>query len=268
MNEYYEYGRDFERELECEMEKWNCGYRTPEVLHNIKNLLKVITLCQEKEAGEAMRDYLEDDYGYDSRTGDFRERMKYNPYSVYNMADPKMPMRSGNKDTSGYRRDTSYRQGDNRQGYDRDSNRNDYRRDYDGSDRDMRSRERDMYGIWNYGDESKMKEKMSGKEKLTDEEYKEWVNGLLNSDGSSGETLNMEETTSLAKKVGVDFSKFSKTAWWATCNIVLSDYAEVFAKYGMNKPEIIASFSKAWLEDADGLDGEEKLAVYKKYIAK
>lgn len=265
MNEYYDYGRDFERELECEMEKWNCGYRTPEVLHNIKNLLKVITLCQEKEAGEAMRDYLEDDYGYDSRTGDFRERMKYNPYSVYNMADPKMPMRSGDKDASGYRRDTSYRQGDNRRGYDRDSNRSDYRRDYDGSDRDMRSRERDMYGIWNHGDESKMKEKMKPKN-LDDKEYDKWMEEMEGADGTKGPMWNEEETTSLAKKVGVDFNKFSKKAYQTAVNMMYSDYCEVLEKYGINKPEVYAALAKAFLDDEDSIKGGEKLSAYYEYI--
>lgn len=258
MNEYYDYGRDFERELECEMEKWNCGYHTPEVLHNIKDLMKVITLLQEKEAGEAMREYLEDEHGYDSHTGDFRERMKYNPYGVYNMADPKRPMRSGDKGSYPYR---TGKEGNYPREYERGRRSGDMR-DYDDYNRDGRYPP-EMYGIWNHGDESKMREK---KDKLTDKEYKEWAEHLENEDGTTGPIWTEDETTSLGKKVGVDFNKISKVAYWLTCNMMYSDFCEIFEKLSMNKPEVYAQLAWKWLDDSDTIDGEKKLAAYHEYI--
>lgn len=260
MNEYYDYGRDFERELECEMEKWNCGYHTPEVLHNIKDLMKVITLLQEKEAGEAMREYLEDEHGYDSHTGDFRERMKYNPYGVYNMADPKRPMRSGDKGRSTYRSD---RDGNYTREYEK-GRRDDDRRGYDDYNRDGRYPP-EMYGIWNHGDESKIKDKMKPKV-LDDKEYDKWMESMEGADGSSGPMWTEDETTALAKKIGVNFDKFSKKEFQVATNAMYSDYCEVLEKYGINKPEVYASLAKAFLEDEDSIKGGEKLSAYYEYI--
>lgn len=258
MNEYYEYSKDFEKELDCEMEKWSCGEKTPEVLHNIKDLLKVITLLQEKEAGEAMREYLEDEYGYDSHTGDFRERMKYNPYSVYNMADPKRTMKSTDKRTPGYRRD-DYRMMEGNYPTEMENPRRvDDKRLYESYP--------EMRGIYNHADSSKIKDK------LTEQDIKKWMDSLESDTGEKGPMWTREEVEAVAKKDGVKFDKFSLDDLYAAMNMLYSDFSSVGEQFGVDKPGFYLALAKNFLVDADFPGGEDeggkKLALYYHDIVK
>ncbi len=101
--------------------------------------------------------------------------------------------------------------------------------------------------------------------KLTKEQYKEWMNNIMNSDGSSGPHWTVEQTKVVQQKKGV--SDVDEYAWWAAMNAVYSDTCEFFAKKNMNNIDTYADFAKLfWFEDEDAVGGgehnAEKLAAY------
>lgn len=101
--------------------------------------------------------------------------------------------------------------------------------------------------------------------KLTKEQYKEWMNNIMNADGSSGPHWTVEQTKVVQQKKGV--SDVDEYAWWAAMNAVYSDTCEFFAKKNMNNIDTYADFAKLfWFEDDDAVGGgdhnAEKLAAY------
>lgn len=248
MNDYYSWNKILCRELCCEMEKFDCE-PTPEHLHNVKELAKTILRMQELEAADAMRDYFEDEHGYDSRTGDFDKRVWDKPYGAYNAAGGRRrdsrgrymaAMNPGIHTTTGmdkkYMPDRDYpmmADGD----YRMDDDRMTYMRSiYNRADKDMKP--------------------------LTDEEYKKWVHSMENSDGSTGGIWTEQETSAVAKKLGIDFKEFTPIEFWVAMNMQFSDMEEIMEKNGMDKPEVFAEMAKAWLLDDDTLKGGKKLSAY------
>lgn len=257
MKDFYEWNKTLEKELETEMEKFQkCP--TEKSLHNVKSIVETMAGMQELEAADAMRDYFEDEHGYDSRTGDFRQRLESNPYyGVYNYG-------GGGKrgiyppNTRDYRRDINR---DYDRGYDRDG--------YEYGDRDMR-RDRDyskdyryMSGYYNHGDIESMKVK-----KLEDKDYEKWYEEMENSDGSTGGMWTEEETTAVAKKAGIEFKKFTPKEFQIAMDMIYSDYCEVAEKFNVDKPEFYACMAKHFLDDTDSYSPSDKLARYYKFVVK
>lgn len=96
------------------------------------------------------------------------------------------------------------------------------------------------------------------------DEYKakEWVRGMRNGDGSTGEHFRAEQIEPLRT---AHCPQCDKVEFWAAMNMMYSDYCEVAKKMNVDKPEFYAHMAKAFLMDEDA--GEEKLAKYMKYIA-
>lgn len=287
---YYDMNKCLCKELECEFAKFEAD-KSSETFYNVKSIVETMVGLTELEAAGAMREYLEDEHGYDSRSGDFRKHSWGMPYNVYNVAKryPMMdggmypnPTYTGLPYGGGY-----YGMGDeymNRGGRDGDRggrgrSYNDGRGDYQNGGRDgdymndgrggyNRGRSRDSRGRYNeegYGiyNMAHMKEKVK---KMTDHDYDKWLEEMQGADGSMGPMWTEEETSSIAKKIGVEFKEFTPKEFQVAMDMVYSDYCEVFDKYGMNKPEVYAEIAKAWLEDEDTIKGGEKLSAYHEYI--
>jgi len=165
----------------------------------------------------------------------------------------------------------------------RNEYRNEYRNAYNNGYRNeyqnrMRSYQNDNYS--NYGNYRNMAGRSgmsqqprmgfgkSNEEMLSDKELKMWVQEMETTDNNGsvvkrGEKFSEQQTGEMAKRLGVKFDKFSEKAFWATVNMMFSDY---YAVLGEN-PDIYARLAKAWLCDKDvAMMGDEKLHAYHCYI--
>ncbi len=95
-----------------------------------------------------------------------------------------------------------------------------------------------------------------------EQKAKKWVQGMKNGDGSTGEHFKSEQAEQLRT---THCPQCNKTEFWATMNMMYSDYCEAAKKMNVDKPEFYACMAKAFLMDEDA--GENKLAKYMKYIA-
>lgn len=98
--------------------------------------------------------------------------------------------------------------------------------------------------------------------KFDEHKAKEWVKGMKNGDGSTGEHWKAEQVEPLR---AAHCPQCDKLEFWAAINMMYSDYCEVAKKMNVDKPEFYACMAKAFLLDEDA--GEDKLAKYMKYIA-
>lgn len=107
-------------------------------------------------------------------------------------------------------------------------------------------------------------ERCEKRERFTKEDAKNWVRHMENEDGSTGEQWTMDATREFKKEMGVDVPD---CVWYATMNMMRSDYYKVARKHGVDKPEFYADMAKAFLLDEDAPEAEEKLAAYYHCIA-
>lgn len=267
---YYEMNKCLCKELCCEFEKFEES-NSAEIFHNIKEIVETMVGLTELEAAGAMREYFEDEHGYDSHSGEFRGRGWDSPHRVYNAARIPTYTYTGIP----YGADWNDRMYMNREDHDRRDDRDgDYMNAGRDHSRDSRGRYNDgrrgmdgkdyPYGIYNMAHMDGMKHK----EKLTNEEYKEWVDNMVGADGSKGAMWDKAETTAVAKKIGIDFNAYDETAFWVAMNMVYSDTCEVMEKHGIDKPEVFAELADSWLSDEDTVKGAEKLALYYEFIVK
>ena len=254
---YYDMSKCLCKELCCEFEKFENDPKA-EYIHGIHKLIESMVGLTELEAAGAMREYLEDEHGYDSHSGHFRNM--YPNYPVFNAANKPYP--------------TPY-YGDEYWMDDRHMNRvdgMDGRRDMDiynrGRSRDSRGRfndgRMDGHGIYNMAN-------MENVKKLTDPEKQEWIDSMQNSDGTRGETFSKDQAISIAKKVGAKFDNYTEMDFALILNSVYSDYCEAISKVDSKlaeNPLIFGQMALAWLEDADSYSPEEHISRYWKYIVK
>lgn len=207
--------------------------------------------------------------GYDrgvmngDRYGEYSSDKSMHPYHEYGygMMDGYMNAYDGRSERMYDSRTGEYRTDGNRDG-DRYMNAS---RGRDGrSIRDSR-RERDSRGRFMNLAEHHMEEKQKMK-KLTENEKREWLENLENADGTTGPMWDKEQTTAVAKKIGIKFDEFSESDFNVAMNVMYSDYCEAIEKAGINKPEVYARLAKAFLTDEDGPDGAKKLSLYFKNI--
>lgn len=101
--------------------------------------------------------------------------------------------------------------------------------------------------------------------KLTEEQYKEWMRGLENADGSTGAHWTIEQTHQVQMQKGL--AKYDKHAFWAAMNASYSDLCTLFRKHDMDTADAYAEYAvDFWFEDEDAVGGgngdAEKLAAY------
>lgn len=92
---------------------------------------------------------------------------------------------------------------------------------------------------------------------LSKDDATEWVNAMMNEDGTKGPHWSLEETRSFKRS-----SDVSDYVWDTAMNMMYSDYYKVAEKYGVNRPDFYADLAEAFLNDKDAGDGETKLARY------
>lgn len=258
MHKLYEWNEMLCKGLKEEMECFEKD-PNPEKLHEIKEIVETIVGLTELEAAGAMREYFEDEHGYDSRTGQFPDRDWTAPHRIWNAA----PMRTM---PPYYMGDRDY---DMMPDMDYDGV---YNRAYPpmvkrgvndrGRSRDSRGRYNEGYGIYNMAHDMP--------KKLTDEEKQNWLDMLQNEDGTVGETFSKDEARAIAKKVGAKFDNYTEEDFALVLNLVYSDYCNAIEKAGIDTDNLMlyGHMALSWLEDSDSYKPEEHIARYWKYIVK
>ena len=108
-------------------------------------------------------------------------------------------------------------------------------------------------------------EKLECGETFTKEDALYWVEHMENSDGTTGAQWTMDETSAMAKSMGV---YLPACIWFAAVNMMRSDYCMVVRKHGVDKPEFYADMAQAFLLDKDAGEPEEKISAYYHCVAK
>lgn len=127
----------------------------------------------------------------------------------------------------------------------------DYRMDNRYSSRDFRG---DM--IHDYHGEPRMK--------LTKTDINAWKHHMQNTDGTIGEHYNMQQVIKAAETLGIRFRDFDEREYCLAVNMFYSDYGHLFNKWFSNKDDALmacAEMALAYLDDPDGVDASEKLAI-------
>lgn len=105
---------------------------------------------------------------------------------------------------------------------------------------------------------NKLYERMNGPH--FNEEYARYaVEGMENEDGTKGPHWTVEETTSVANKLGINLKteKHNKWDWYVAMNMIYSDfYKAVVAMTGSANTKYFAELAKAWLCDKDVSEGK------------
>lgn len=263
---YYEMNKCLCKQLCEEFEKFE-NDPNEKYIHGIHKLIESMVGLTELEAAGAMREYLEDEHGYDSYSGEFRDRDWSKPHRVWNAARP-YPMTT----PPYYGGDYDMMMNDGR--YMNRGDGMDSRMDMDGTynrgrSRDSRGRYNDGRGMDGYGIYNMAhKDGMKHKDKLTDSEIKEWMEDLQSNTGERGPMWTKEEIEAVAKKEGITFDKFSLEDLYIAANSLYSDYCETGEAFGVDRPAFYISLAKNFLVDPDSIGGggEKKLSAYYEYI--
>lgn len=145
--------------------------------------------------------------------------------------------------------------------------RNDDRRDYAGDyRRDYDDDERRRNRMGRFTDRAYREDMGShgGEEMyLMKEDAERWVHRLKNEDGTHGAHFEKGKVREAMRNMGMDMSEEEV---YATVNMLYSDYCAVLHPYISHEPEKELNFylkmAKAFLEDKDGPEPSEKLALY------
>lgn len=85
----------------------------------------------------------------------------------------------------------------------------------------------------------------------------EWMSSIKNADGTRGPHWKMEQTEQLMERRKLDCDPVE---FWVAMNMMYSDYSKVARAHGVNNVEFYADMAKAFLDDADAVEG--KLLAY------
>ena len=89
-----------------------------------------------------------------------------------------------------------------------------------------------------------------------------WVDGMKNDDGTHGAHWTIEQTTSVAASLDIPLDTISEYCWWATMNMMYSDYVNVAIDYKVDVPDFYANLAEAFLFDKDAGSPKQKLGAY------
>lgn len=92
---------------------------------------------------------------------------------------------------------------------------------------------------------------------LTLEDAKRWTSKMQNADGTTGSHWTLEQTQDVAKQRCITCDK---NDFWATMNMMYSDYGKVAKMYSVDNTNFYADMAAAFLQDKDAVDG--KLVEY------
>lgn len=96
---------------------------------------------------------------------------------------------------------------------------------------------------------------------MTRETAETWTRSMKNADGSTGEHWTYDQTEQVMQRheIGCNPVEF-----YATMNLLWSDYGKVAEKFGVNTVDFWAALSKAFLADADA--APHKVEMYRRYV--
>lgn len=125
-------------------------------------------------------------------------------------------------------------------------------RDYRGGDYDYADRDYD----YDYNMHQEMK--------LTKEDMHHWKQKMRNEDGTKGEHYDMQQIMHAVEKLGIKMQGFDEKELCLVVNMLYSDYCKVVKKYVPIEKELMfyVDMARAFLDDADGPEPSEKLALY------
>lgn len=105
--------------------------------------------------------------------------------------------------------------------------------------------------------------------KLEPHDIKKWEKNLVNADGTKGKHFDLHQVEESARKLGIRFDKYSVEEFCMAMNMLYSDFCEVCRANVSPEKEALyyAKMAQAWLEDDDGPEPSEKLALYYHCIA-
>lgn len=89
------------------------------------------------------------------------------------------------------------------------------------------------------------------------ETARKWVDRMRNADGSTGEHWTLEQTSKVLRDKDLNCPSME---FYATINMMWSDYAKVAEKFGVNNLDFWSEMALAFLKDEDA--APDKLARY------
>lgn len=100
--------------------------------------------------------------------------------------------------------------------------------------------------------------------RLSKTDIHHWKQMMENEDGTRGPHYDMQQIISESEKLGVRFDEFDEKEFCIAVNMMYSDYCKVAKKYVAPDKELafFADLAKAFLDDEDGPEASEKLALY------
>lgn len=98
--------------------------------------------------------------------------------------------------------------------------------------------------------------------RLTKADAESWVRRMKNADGSAGEHWDYGQTEQVRQQKGY---KCDPVAFYATMNMMYSDYSQIARETGCNTVDFYAGMAHAFLDDADA--PADKIERYMEYIA-
>lgn len=134
------------------------------------------------------------------------------------------------------------------------------RSDYDDREDRRDYEDYDDYDDYDYDDYDEHREKL----KLTKHDIHKWKKMMENYDGTKGEHYSADQISQIAQKLDIQFDEYSEKEFCLAVNMMYSDYGHVIKRYVQPERELVAcaEMAKAFLEDPDGPDPSEKLALY------
>ena len=102
------------------------------------------------------------------------------------------------------------------------------------------------------------------KMRIRKSDMKTWKHNMENADGTKGEHFDMQQVMHAAEKLNIKFDEYDEKEFCLAVNMMYSDYCKVIKKLASEDKELMvyAELAKAFLEDEDGPEPSEKLALY------
>jgi hypothetical protein len=134
--------------------------------------------------------------------------------------------------------------------------RRDSRSDMRDYNYDTREDARDYRDMRDYRDGSKMR--------LSKTDIHHWKQMMENEDGTRGPHYDMQQIMQAVEKLDIRFDEYSEREFCMAVNTMYSDYCKVAKRFVAPDKEMMffAELAKAFLDDADGPEPSEKLALY------
>lgn len=109
-------------------------------------------------------------------------------------------------------------------------------------------------------------------ETFNKEDAENWVSHMVTEmpDGSRviGAHWTLEQTNTVAKQKGIEWTHITPYCFWVVMNMVYSDYNLVAHKYGVDKVDFYFDLAKSFLFDVDSVPPRTKVMEYYHHIVK